>query len=383
MKNVTEEVDNGIEFFSGMKNFWRTGTCVKFTLIDHKINNVIELIMIMISKSIEERVYFDTQLLHSKFCEKDISDDMSEKQKVFYSNPLNKYMQPEGLREDTMHTLAASYIEKRLAVISEANIELKIMALEDDSLNAEGVLDVLCSKPNNLNMYRGPKETGTSQRNGDWAGSLKQMYPDWTKENFPDSMRGRSLVLKDVDSDFVRSVLNEKIDEGSLACTLEEPLSEIDLNHDISGLNSPDGSDGGMMTLNIQPHHGESIVDLEEEIGRILGQFSLLDVLRNSNEKNNDDDNDKTDASEDAQKGSVSNPDRDTSCRQETIRTQKNPPRRKRRLTVQLILAPSQEQGDDIQTSTNKEHIDRSEVNLSEVLVSQIFCRLLLLHLFE
>jgi hypothetical protein len=177
MENVTEEVGDGIEFFSGMKNFWRTGTCVEFTLIDHKINNVIELIMMMISKSIEERVYFDTQLLHSKFCEKDISDDMCEKQKVFYNNPLNKYMQPECLREDTLHTLSASYIEKRLAVISAANIELKIMALEDDSLNAEGVLDVLCSMPNNLNMYSKPKETGTSHKNRDWAGSLKQIYP--------------------------------------------------------------------------------------------------------------------------------------------------------------------------------------------------------------
>lgn len=176
MNTVIDNVGNGKEFFSGVKNFWRTGTCVEFTLIDHKNDSVIELIMIMNSKSIEGRFYFNTTMLNSKFDEKVISDYISEIEKVFYENPLNKYMQPEGLLERTLHTLSASYIEKRLAVISEDTIKLKIMALEDDSVNADGLLDVLCLKPSSLNIFT-PKMLVTTHKNRDWAGCLKQMYP--------------------------------------------------------------------------------------------------------------------------------------------------------------------------------------------------------------
>jgi hypothetical protein len=73
------------ELFSGTKTFWRTGTAVQFKLFNLKAyheTDVLELIMeIKDRKTNIPSIYFNTSLLHSKFCEDHIIEKICKKKK--------------------------------------------------------------------------------------------------------------------------------------------------------------------------------------------------------------------------------------------------------------------------------------------------------------
>lgn len=108
------------EVFSGTKTFWRTGNTVQFKLFNLKAHNeidVIELIMeIKDRKTNIPSIYFNTSLLHSKFCEYRILDEICKKRK---EDVLNLFTRPEVLREDVILELTVAYITKRLNIPSK------------------------------------------------------------------------------------------------------------------------------------------------------------------------------------------------------------------------------------------------------------------------
>jgi hypothetical protein len=146
------------DFYSGIKNFWRTGTVVDLRLIEHPNHEVIELILEITAKKLEiQRFYFRSPILYSKFSKETIEQQVEEERKKFWENPSNK---PKGLipddqidkelKQQVLHRLVADYVVSRLTVHEAGIFELTFQLMENDMVNGEGVLDVLCPKPQDL-----------------------------------------------------------------------------------------------------------------------------------------------------------------------------------------------------------------------------------------
>lgn len=120
----THKEETSIEFYSGMKNFWRTGTVVDFKLIDHREYSSIEVIMKITAKAVEApRFYFSSSLLFSKFSVEMIEEKMRLKRLMLLDLPMSDtvVMSEEELRESVLRDMAVNYIETRLHVPSEGS----------------------------------------------------------------------------------------------------------------------------------------------------------------------------------------------------------------------------------------------------------------------
>ena len=120
---IDEKDESVVEFYSGLKNFWRTGTVVEFKLIDHKDFNVIELVLKITAKAVEApRFYFSTQKLYSKFKIEDIKERMRVKKDMVLDIAIDSHttvMTESDLKESVLRDLVVEFIETRLHVPPE------------------------------------------------------------------------------------------------------------------------------------------------------------------------------------------------------------------------------------------------------------------------
>jgi hypothetical protein len=144
-----------ISYNPATKNFWQTDILLEILLVEHRLHDVIEVIVWNPARRDEiSRFYMTTSIFFTKFTAEDIEKHLSLK-KVEFSD-VNGDLQysaepPESkTKERVIQDLAVQYVKRRLAIESDQPLKASLNVLPGDTTNADGQLDQICGMPLNL-----------------------------------------------------------------------------------------------------------------------------------------------------------------------------------------------------------------------------------------
>lgn len=144
---------------SATKNFSKHGILVEILLVEHRLHDVIEVVVQDSARSYEiSRFYISTSILFSKFSAEEIDQHLALKKAEFSDVnkdfQYSKEPQESKIVERVIQDLAVLHVKARLDIQSGGTLKASLIVLPGDTTNADGQLDQICEMPPNMRKYQ-------------------------------------------------------------------------------------------------------------------------------------------------------------------------------------------------------------------------------------
>jgi hypothetical protein len=155
--NVTGSTST-ISYNPATKNFCQTDILLQILLVEHRLHDVIEVIVWNPARCDEiSRLYMTTSIFYSKFTAEDVEKHLALKKVEFgdVNGNLQYSAEPRESKttERVIQDLAVQYVKLRLAIDSDQPLKASLNVLPGDTTNADGQLDQICGMPLNLRKF--------------------------------------------------------------------------------------------------------------------------------------------------------------------------------------------------------------------------------------